>query len=110
METPNKRGNASDHQHVEEAIGAMIRSRRQSLALTQGALGERIGVSFQQIQKYERGYNRVAVSTLLNLAIAMECTVTDLLPVELLPADDVVREIAISINAGNSGKTVTTNA
>ncbi|WP_421933539.1 helix-turn-helix domain-containing protein [Phenylobacterium sp.] len=57
------------------AIGARIRLRRKSLGISQGALAERIGVTFQQVQKYERGTNRVSGSTLVAVAAALETTV-----------------------------------
>jgi len=60
---------------LELAIGARIRTRRRQLGLSQGALAERLGVSFQQVQKYERGANRVAASTLLAAAQALGVTV-----------------------------------
>jgi transcriptional regulator with XRE-family HTH domain len=45
-------------------VGAKIRLRRQMLFLTQTAVAEALGVTFQQIQKYEKGTNRVAPSRL----------------------------------------------
>jgi transcriptional regulator with XRE-family HTH domain len=63
------------HAHLELAIGARIRTRRRQLGLSQGALAERLGVSFQQVQKYERGANRVAASTLLAAAETLGVTV-----------------------------------
>src|ERR1700759_862664 len=53
---------------LELAIGARIRTRRRQLGLSQSDLAARLGVSFQQVQKYERGANRVAASTLLAAA------------------------------------------
>lgn len=46
--------------------------------MTQTELGAAIGVTFQQVQKYERGANRVAASTLLKVAEALQCNVADL--------------------------------
>lgn len=60
---------------VDMAIGARIRLRRKSLGLTQGALAGRIGVTFQQVQKYERGANRVSGSTLVAVARGLDTTV-----------------------------------
>jgi transcriptional regulator with XRE-family HTH domain len=57
------------------AIGARLRTRRRQLGLSQSDLAERLGVSFQQVQKYERGANRVAASTLLAAAEALGVTV-----------------------------------
>jgi len=54
------------------AIGARIRRRRVELGMTQAELASAVGVTFQQIQKYERGANRVAASRLLNLSRALD--------------------------------------
>ncbi|HEY8573500.1 helix-turn-helix domain-containing protein [Phenylobacterium sp.] len=56
---------------IELAIGARMRTRRRQLGLSQSALAEELGVSFQQVQKYERGANRVAASTLVVAAQAL---------------------------------------
>src|SRR5581483_5237335 len=60
---------------LEVAIGARMRTRRRQLGLSQSDLAERLGVSFQQVQKYERGANRVAASTLLCAAHALGVTI-----------------------------------
>jgi len=60
---------------LEMAIGARLRTRRRQLGLSQSDLAERLGVSFQQVQKYERGANRVAASTLLAAAEALGVSV-----------------------------------
>jgi transcriptional regulator with XRE-family HTH domain len=49
--------------------------RRKSLNLSQGALAARIGVTFQQVQKYERGANRVSGSMLVAVAQALDTSV-----------------------------------
>jgi transcriptional regulator with XRE-family HTH domain len=56
---------------LELAIGARMRARRRQLGLSQSDLADRLGVSFQQVQKYERGANRVAATTLLTAAQAL---------------------------------------
>lgn len=60
---------------VELAIGARIRTRRRQLGISQSALADDLGVSFQQVQKYERGANRVAASTLVTAAQTLGVTV-----------------------------------
>jgi transcriptional regulator with XRE-family HTH domain len=60
---------------VDLAIGARLRLRRKSLTLSQGALATRIGVTFQQVQKYERGANRVSGSMLVAVAKALDTSV-----------------------------------
>ncbi len=58
---------ASSPDPLDVAIGARVRARRRMLGLSQTALGEELGVTFQQIQKYERGINRISGSTLIRL-------------------------------------------
>jgi transcriptional regulator with XRE-family HTH domain len=50
-----------------KGVGARIRRFREQAGLSQSELGEKLGVSYQQIQKYERGTNRVSVDTLVRL-------------------------------------------
>ena len=49
-------------------VGSRIRLRRTMLGMSQERLGEALGVTFQQVQKYERGVNRVGASRLYDLA------------------------------------------
>ena len=63
---------------LDTGLGRAIRRRRTACGLSQVALGEAIGVSFQQVQKYERGANRVSFSTLHRIASALDCRVSDL--------------------------------
>ena len=65
---------------VDKKIGARIRARRLAIAMSQEALAHKLGVSFQQVQKYEKGVNRVAASTLLDLAEALDVSIAALLP------------------------------
>lgn len=57
----------SEPDPLDVAIGARVRARRRMLGLSQTALGDELGVTFQQIQKYERGINRISGSTLIRL-------------------------------------------
>lgn len=68
---------AGPHQ-LDIAIGHRIRERRRSLGYSQQRLAEAVGVTFQQIQKYERGSNRVSFSRLLEIAHALDCSLSDL--------------------------------
>ncbi len=52
---------------TDRHVGSRIRMRRIMLALSQGSLGDAVGVTFQQIQKYEKGTNRVGASRLQTL-------------------------------------------
>ncbi|MBS0363251.1 MAG: helix-turn-helix transcriptional regulator [Proteobacteria bacterium] len=61
---------------TELFIGARLRTRRRQLGLSQSDLAEALGVSFQQVQKYERGANRIAASTLLAAAQVLNTSVS----------------------------------
>jgi transcriptional regulator with XRE-family HTH domain len=52
---------------VDVHVGARIRLRRTLLGLSQSTLAEQLGLTFQQVQKYERGSNRVSSSRLFDL-------------------------------------------
>jgi transcriptional regulator with XRE-family HTH domain len=81
---------------VDFAIGARLRARRRQLNLSQTDLAVKLGVSFQQVQKYERGVNRVSGSTLVAAAAALETTVGWLVGEEGAAAqsDDVFKALA----------------
>lgn len=64
---------------TDVALGARIRARRADLNVSQAALAEVAGVSYQQIQKYERGADRVTVPVLLLIAARLECSAGALL-------------------------------
>lgn len=57
---------------VDRHIGEKLRERRLELGLSQERLAELIGVTFQQIQKYEKGVNRVAASRLYAMSKVLE--------------------------------------
>jgi transcriptional regulator with XRE-family HTH domain len=60
-----------DRAKVDQHAGARMRARRKALNLSQQALAEALGVSFQQVQKYERGSNRISFSTLVRASDVM---------------------------------------
>ena len=61
-------------------IGVRLRKMRGHAGLSQGALAERLGVTFQQIQKYERGSNRLSASVLVRMAHYFDLSPADFLP------------------------------
>jgi transcriptional regulator with XRE-family HTH domain len=63
---------------LDVAIGASIRLRRRQAGVSQEALAEQCGVSFQQVQKYENGVNRVSFSRLVQIAHALGLRVAEL--------------------------------
>jgi transcriptional regulator with XRE-family HTH domain len=64
---------------IDVEVGARIRARRKALGMSQTVLADAVGFTFQQIQKYERGTNRVSASVLVRMAAHL-----DVAPAELL--------------------------
>lgn len=65
---------------IDVEIGKRMRQARLRLNLTQAEVAEKIGVTFQQVQKYERGDTRLALSTLARLRGVLRIEAADLLP------------------------------
>lgn len=65
---------------VDQEIGLRIRSRRLDLRLSQVALADAIGVTFQQVQKYEKGQNRISAAMLIKIASVLGQTAAELMP------------------------------
>jgi transcriptional regulator with XRE-family HTH domain len=63
---------------IDVLVGQNIRICRLQRGLTQTELGQRIGVSFQQVQKYENGANRVGASRITQVATALEVSLLSL--------------------------------
>jgi transcriptional regulator with XRE-family HTH domain len=57
---------------VDAVIGQRIRARRMERHLSQGDLGDIVGVTFQQVQKYEKGVNRIGAARLQQVADALQ--------------------------------------
>jgi len=65
-----------EHARIDIAIGARIRERRVSLGMSQSKLAGAIDLTFQQVQKYERGANSLSVARLLQIAEALNSPVS----------------------------------
>lgn len=65
---------------IDVHVGLAIRARRVNADMTQTDLGKAIGVTFQQVQKYEKGMNRVSASMMVRCAEAVGCGVGDFFP------------------------------
>jgi len=63
---------------IDVAVGARVRIRRRWLGVSQTQLANALGITFQQVQKYERGANRVSASMLVKIAAKLETTVAAL--------------------------------
>lgn len=66
---------------VDVHVGSRIRLRRMMIGMSQERLGERLGLTFQQVQKYEKGANRVGASRLFAISNILD------VPVEFFFAD-----------------------
>ncbi len=60
---------------VDKYVGARVRQKRRELGMSQASLAMRLGLTFQQVQKYERGTNRISSSKLWEAAQALNVTV-----------------------------------
>ena len=65
---------------VDAFVGARISLRRSALGLSQTALAQQLGISFQQVQKYETGQNRISASRLHRVATVLATSVEALFP------------------------------
>ncbi len=70
---------AEDRQahRVDLHVGLKLRQRRRGLNMSQHELARALGLTFQQVQKYERGANRISASKLYEAAGALDCQVSD---------------------------------
>ncbi len=90
------RGTGTPHP-VDVHVGARVRLRRTLLGMSQTKLGEALGVTFQQVQKYERGANRISASRLFALSQLLD------VPVQFF-FDDMPAAVAASSPAQGGGK------
>lgn len=60
---------------IDVRLGQKVRARRMEAGLSQEKLAELLGVTFQQVQKYEKGINRIAASRLFQISAALEVSV-----------------------------------
>jgi transcriptional regulator with XRE-family HTH domain len=61
---------------VDKHVGSRVRLRRMMLNMSQTKLGDELGLTFQQVQKYEKGKNRISASRLQQTADALQVPVT----------------------------------
>ncbi len=60
---------------IDGHVGARVRMRRTLLGLNETKLGEELGLTFQQVQKYENGTNRVSASRLYDLSRVLDVSI-----------------------------------
>jgi len=57
---------------IDRKLGQRVRSRRLEIGMSQERLADLLGVTFQQVQKYEKGVNRIAASRLFDISAALD--------------------------------------
>ena len=75
--TSPKRPNSTD-----AYVGSKVRMRRMILGMSQEKLGEQLGITFQQVQKYEKGANRIGASRLQAISQILEMPISYFFPQE----------------------------
>jgi transcriptional regulator with XRE-family HTH domain len=76
---------------IDKHVGSRVRMRRMMLKMSQEKLGEALGLTFQQVQKYEKGTNRVGASRLQQIAQILQVPVAFFFegaPSQVAPAAD----------------------
>lgn len=82
---------------VDREVGARVKAVRNHLRMSQSALAAKIGVTFQQVQKYEKGTNRVGASRLQRIADALGVNVSSFFDSTAIPtAFDLSEYVHIS--------------
>lgn len=74
--TNGARSRAGRPNPIDVHVGSRVRLRRTLLGMSQEKLGEAIGLTFQQVQKYERGANRIGASRLFDLSRVLDVPVS----------------------------------
>lgn len=65
---------------TNEAIGELVRKQRKKRGISQGELGDAIGVGMMMISKYESGASPITVVRLVDIAMHLKCRTIDLIP------------------------------
>jgi len=90
---PNLRASSEDGaEPVDLFVGAKLRARRLELKMSQTTLADAVGLTFQQVQKYEKGTNRIAPSRLQVLAKVLGVPVAYFFPT----GPDAVHSVTVS--------------
>lgn len=84
---------------IDVYVGARVKMRRSLLGMSQEKLGELIGLTFQQVQKYERGLNRISASRLFDISKVLEVPISFFFE----EMDEQVADLSPRMLAGASG-------
>lgn len=78
---------------IDIVVGQRLRAFRLARKISQVTLGAGVGISFQQVQKYETGSNRISASMMCKLAAALEIDPAELLPPEVRDKGTVIADL-----------------
>ena len=89
---------------IDIHVGTRLRQRRTLLGMSQGKLGDTVGLTFQQIQKYERGANRIGASRLYDLSRVLDVSIAyffEEMPAEISKDryEDVNEQLSTDVSA-----------
>ncbi len=93
-------------QELDFKIGQRLRIERIKRGMSQGALGEVLGVTFQQIQKYEKGINRVSIAYLVDICRALGIPITDFFDKDLILTHPLRWDVVLTYRSSRIGKVV----
>jgi transcriptional regulator with XRE-family HTH domain len=79
-----------DHTSISQKIGARIREIRQEQGLSQKHIGQMLGVSFQQLQKYESGTVNISIIRLLQLCVVFNITLDEIVYGDLPEQENIL--------------------
>jgi transcriptional regulator with XRE-family HTH domain len=100
LKSPFQRGTALETptgpDPIDVAVGTRIRVQRRHMKISQDELAQVLGLTFQQVQKYERGTNRVSASMLVRIAAKLQTTVGSLVGEDVVAEQDVAMLTALS--------------
>lgn len=68
----------ANSKHIDAQVGKLVRARRLAIGMPQTELAEALGLTFQQIQKYERGANRISAANLFEIARKLDVPLASL--------------------------------
>lgn len=72
MSTHAARNGTKNPNPIDKHVGARVRMRRMLLGMSQEKLGDQLGITFQQVQKYENGTNRISASRMVQIGRVLE--------------------------------------
>ena len=104
MKDASSRRTARAAEPLDAVVGSRIAARRSALGLTQTGLADLVGVSCQQVQKYESGQNRISASRLHHVAVALGLPIGALFPDRSGAEDDAELSFMRSLGTTSEGR------